>query len=72
MTDIISTIPVEIRSFSLPLSRLRRIGVVASLNAMTGLLGQALNLAYADPYNSLQRKSPVVPDIDLNGRDPNW
>ena len=72
MTDIIPTAPISIRCFSLPRLSLPRIGIGASLDAIAGLLGHALNLAYVDPYTSLQRQPPVIPDNDLEGRDPNW
>lgn len=72
MSDIISTIPTSIRRPSLPRPRLRRIGVGAALAAIAGLFGHALNLAYVDPFTSRQRRPPVIPDNDLEGRDPNW
>jgi hypothetical protein len=72
MTDIISTAPIPIRDSSPPRFRLRRIGAGAALGAIAGLLSQAFNLAYVDPYSSLQRKPTVIPDNDLEGRDPNW
>jgi hypothetical protein len=72
MSDIISTAPISIGHASLPRLKLRRLGVGAALSAIAGLFGQALNLAYVDPYTSLQRRPPVIPDDDLEGRDPNW
>lgn len=72
MTDIISTAPISIRRPRLPRLRVRRIGVGAALDAIAGLFGHALNLAYVDPFTSLQRRPPVIPDNDLEGRDPNW
>ena len=72
MSDIISTIPISIRCSSLRRLRLQRIGMGAALDAIAGLFGHALNLAYVDPYTSLQRQPPVTPDNDLEGRDPNW
>jgi|GEM_PF-5634682 len=72
MSDIISTAPISIRCSSLPRPRLPRIGVGAALGAIAGLLGHAFNLAYVAPYTSLQCRPPVIPDNDLEGRDPNW
>lgn len=72
MTDIISTAPIAIRPARLPRLRLRRIGIGAALGAIAGLIGQAFNLAYVDPFTSLKRRPPVIPDDDLEGRDPNW
>lgn len=71
MSDIISPVPISIRSSSLPRLRLGRIGVGAALGAIAGLLGHAFNLVYVAPYTSLQRRPPVIPD-DFDGRDPNW
>ena len=72
MTDIISTAPISIRCSSLPRPSMPKIGIGAALEAITGLLGRAFNLAYVDPYTSLQRQPPIIPDNDLEGRDPNW
>ncbi|MGE3876518.1 MAG: hypothetical protein AB7F74_26485 [Parvibaculaceae bacterium] len=71
MSDMICTPPITVRRFGLPRLELSRIGVSASLCAIAGLLGYAFNLAYVDPYTSLQRPA-VIPDNDLEGRDPNW
>lgn len=72
MTDIISTVPISFRRSSMPRLSLPRIGIAASLDAIAGLFGHALYLAYVDPYSSLQRQPPVIPDNDLDGRNPNW
>jgi len=29
-------------------------------------------MTYVDPYASLRRRPPIVPDDGLEGRDPNW
>lgn len=72
MSDISSTAPISIRRSSLPRLTIPRIGVGAALGAIAGLFGHALNLAYVYPYASLGREPPVIPDHDLEGRDPNW
>jgi hypothetical protein len=72
MTDITATAPITIRSPSLPRPSIPRVAIEASLAAIARLLGDALNLAYVDPYTSLRRQPPVVLDDDLEGRDPNW
>jgi hypothetical protein len=71
MTDITTTAPISIRCFSLPRPSLPRIGIGASLDAIARLIGDALNLAYVDPYIS-RRPPPAAFDEDLEGRDPNW
>jgi hypothetical protein len=72
MSDTICTPPIAIRRFGLPQLSLSGIGVGASLDAIAGLLGYAFNLAYVDPYTGLQRRPTVIPDHDLEGRDPSW
>jgi hypothetical protein len=72
MTDIISTPPISIRRSSLPRLSLPRTGIGTSLAAIAGALGYAVNLAYVAPFTSLQRQRSVIPDNDLEGRDPNW
>lgn len=69
MSDI-STTPITVRRLNL-LSFLRR-EIGASLADIPGLVGEALNMAYMAPYTSLRRQPQVVPDDDLEGRDPNW
>ena len=39
---------------------------------MSGLLGDAFGMAYVEPFTIHRRRPPVVPDDDLDGRDPNW
>jgi len=71
MTDVPAVAPRTIRPSSLPRPTIpmRRIG--ASLAAISALLGGAFKMAYVDPY-SRSRRSQVVPDDDLDGRDPSW
>lgn len=49
-----------------------RLGIGASLAAICGLLGNAFKMAYAAPYNNRGRRPQVVPEDDLEGRDPTW
>jgi hypothetical protein len=69
MTD---TAPITSRRLSLPRLSFPRLAIGASLNAVFGLLGDALKMAYVDPYTSLPRKPHVIPDDDLEGRDHTW
>jgi hypothetical protein len=71
MTDILTTAPITIRSIKLPRLSVPWRAIGASLEAIPGLIGNALNMAYVDPYTSLRRPQ-IVPDDDLEGRDPNW
>ena len=69
MTDIATDAPI-VRRLNLP--RLRFAKIVASLVAISGLVGDAFQMAYVDPYTSFRRQVHVVPDDDLEGRDPTW
>jgi hypothetical protein len=72
MTDISTTAAITVRR----LNRLRpsfpSLAIGASLNAISGLIGDAFKLAYVTPYTGLRRQPPIVPDDDLEGRDPSW
>ncbi|TPK97415.1 MULTISPECIES: hypothetical protein [unclassified Mesorhizobium] len=72
MADILTTGPIIVRRFKLLRRSFPRLAIGASLNAISGLVGDALKMAYVDPYASLGRQPPVVPDDDLKGRDPTW
>ena len=77
MTDILTTGPTAIQRLKLQRRSFPRPAIGASLNAISGLVGGALKMAYVDPYASLGRASPgrqskAVPDDNLDGRDPAW
>jgi hypothetical protein len=72
MTDISTTAPITIRRLKLPRLGFPRLEIGASLNAIFDVMGDALKLAYVAPYTSLRRQPQVVPDEDLEGRDPTW
>ena len=72
MTDISTIAPITIRRLNLPRLSFPRLEIGASLAAISGLVGDAFNMAYVDPYTSLRRQPQVVPDDDLEGRDPTW
>ncbi|PSJ61026.1 hypothetical protein [Kumtagia ephedrae] len=71
MTDI-SKAPIATRRPGLPRPGVPRLGIGASLWEIFALWNDALKLAYVDPYTSLRRQPQVVPDDDLDGRDPSW
>jgi len=68
MADIFTTAAIAIRRLRLPGFPGSAIG--ASLSALFGSIGDALKMAYVNPYVS--RRQPLAPDDDLEGRDPNW
>lgn len=71
MVHISATTPISIRRLTLPWLGSPWLAIGASLNAMPLLIGNALRMAYVDPYTSLRGQSEIVDD-DLEGRDPNW
>ncbi|CAN7348085.1 hypothetical protein LJR234_002095 [Mesorhizobium amorphae] len=72
MTDISAAAPITVRRLNLLRLSFPRLEIGASLAAISGLVADALNMAYVDPYTSLRRQPQVVPDDDLEGRDPTW
>jgi hypothetical protein len=71
MTDILTAGPNTVQPLKLR-RRFPRLAIGASLNAISGLVGDALKMAYVDPYATLGRQPQVVPDDNLEGRDPTW
>jgi len=65
--DISDDLAVTIRPLKLPL-----LTISASFDAIAKLIGDALNMAYVQPYSGLRRREQIVPDDDLDGRDPSW
>ncbi|RWL47546.1 MAG: hypothetical protein EOR60_08075 [Mesorhizobium sp.] len=72
MADILATAPTIGRRLKLPGLVFPRLAIGVSLNAIAGLAGDALKMAYVDPYASLGRQPQVAPDDDLEGRDRSW
>ena len=72
MTDISPIAPIAIRHSNLQRINIPRLGIGASLAAISALVGDAFNMAYVVPYTGLHRQPQVVPDDDLEGRDPTW
>jgi hypothetical protein len=72
MADISTAAPIAIRRLKLPRPSFPRLSIGASLAAIFDVMGDALNLAYVAPYASIRRQPQIVPDDDLQGRDPTW
>jgi hypothetical protein len=72
MTDISGVAPIANRRSNLQRPNIPALRIGASFLAISVLLGDAFKMAYMDPYASLGRKPPTVPDDDLAGRDPTW
>ncbi|MEQ1954052.1 hypothetical protein [Mesorhizobium sp. CN2-181] len=72
MTDIPGIAPIVIRRPDLQRLKIPMLKIGASLAAMFGLLGDAINMAYVEPYTIHRRRPQVASDDDLDGRDPDW
>jgi len=72
MTPISTTAPVTLRRFNIARISFPRREICASFAAIWNLYRDALNMAYVAPYTSLRRQPQVVPERDLEGRDPTW
>lgn len=65
------------KACSFPGSCLRRLNtpgcaIGASLVAVTCLPGNAVRMAYVDPYARHHHRPQVVADDEVDGRDPAW
>ena len=72
MADISTRAPIAVRRSNLQRLNIPTFRVAASLAALSVLLGDAFKMAYVDPYIGRSRQPQVVPDDDLDGRDPTW
>ena len=72
MTDTSTAAPITIRRLDLPRLSFLRLEIGTWLAAMSALVADAFNMAYVAPYTSLCRQPQVIPDEDLEGRDPTW
>ena len=72
MTDISSVAPIASRRSSFQRPNIPALRIGASFLAISVLLGDAFKMAYVDPFTSHRRRPQVVPDDDLEGRDPSW
>lgn len=70
----ISTVdaPAEVRPLAMPRARFPRLAIGASLDAIIALIGNALTMAYVEPYSCHRRRQQVVRSEGQEGRDPNW
>ncbi|MCV3205268.1 hypothetical protein OHD62_08145 [Mesorhizobium sp. YC-39] len=70
MADVSTTTPI--RRLNLPRLSFPRLAIGPTLNAICGVMGDAFKMAYLAPCTSLRGQPQVVPDDDLEGRDPSW
>ncbi|RWK07915.1 MAG: hypothetical protein E5X49_14535 [Mesorhizobium sp.] len=72
MADIPTTALTAVRRLDPPRLSFPKLAIGAWLNTMSGLMADALKMAYVDPYASIRRQPRAVPGDDLEGRDPSW
>ncbi|TPI26130.1 hypothetical protein FJ414_30590 [Mesorhizobium sp. B3-1-6] len=72
MTDILTTGPTAVRRLKLPRPSIPRLAMLATFNTMFSSMVNARKAAYLDPFTSLDRRPPIIPEDDLEGRNPNW
>jgi len=70
MADISTAAPI--RRLKLPRLSFPRLAIGTTLSAIFGVMGDAFKMAYLAPYTGPRRQPPIVPDDDLEGRDPSW
>lgn len=76
MTNIIiTTIPISLRrpsSPSLPRLVFPKLGIGRAISEISNSIVQAFEMAYVAPFSVTQRKTSIVFDENLEGRDPKW
>ena len=72
MTDLITSAPLTIRHLRLPRKRFHKLGIGATITAVSTSITEAICMAYVEPFNALRRRPSILNDFDLKGRDPNW
>ncbi len=72
MTHLAETTPLTIRYLRLPRLRLPKLGIAATIAAVSASITQTYSMAYVEPFKTRQRPLLISSDVDLEGRDPNW
>jgi hypothetical protein len=72
MTDLINSAPLAIRHLRLPHLRFPKLGLGATIAAVSTSIAQAYSMAYAEPFKTRERQPQTSSEVDLEGRDPNW
>jgi hypothetical protein len=72
MTDLTNNAPLAIRQLRLPRVRFPKLGLGATITAVSTSITQAYCMAYVEPFKTHERQSLIFSDVDLEGRDPNW
>ena len=72
MTVLTHSAPLAIQHLRLPRLRLLKLGIAATIAAVSTGITQAYRMAYVEPFKTRRRQPLISNDVDLEGRDPNW
>lgn len=72
MTVLTHSAPLAIRHLRLPRLRLTKLGLGATIAAVSTSITQAYSMAYTEPFKTRERQPLISNEVDLEGRDPNW
>jgi hypothetical protein len=72
MSDLVNSTPLTIRRLRLPRVRFPKLGIGATIVAVSTSITEAYAMVYVEPFNIRGRQPLIVSDVDLDGRDPNW
>lgn len=72
MENISSIAAPDVGRVELPGPRFLWLSTSGSLSRVFGLIGDAHRMAFVDPYTSPRPQPQILPDDDLEGRDPAW
>jgi hypothetical protein len=72
MTDLTTSGPLTMGHLRLPRIRFHKLGIGATIAAVSTSITEAIRMAYVEPFNALWRRPSILNDFDLKGRDPNW
>jgi hypothetical protein len=72
MTDLVTSAPLATHDLRLPRVRFPKIGIGTKIGGLSTCIGQAMCVAYVEPYKISQHQPATFCEVDLEGRDPNW
>ena len=64
--------PLTIRHLRLPRIRFPKLGIGATIVAVSTSITQAYSMVYVEPFKARGRQPLIFNDVDLEGRDPKW
>jgi hypothetical protein len=72
MSDLVNSTPLTIRYLRLPHIRFPKLGIGATIVAVSTSITEAYAMVYVEPFKIRRRQPLIFSDVDLDGRDPNW